>query len=105
MSRKYAYGFLIVEVFVISVILSFYLVNEHHGQNEISKPVVAKKQTPVLPRPRFRELYEESLASDDDSWFDVYQDRETGQEIVCYSQGRLGLVSCWLTGRSWKPRP
>lgn len=53
----------------------------------------------VPPRPRFEQIYEESVGH---STFSVYHDKESGQEFVC----NYGLVdsarTCWPSGRSWK---
>jgi hypothetical protein len=48
------------------------------------------------PRPRFEKLYNEGK-------FNVWHDRETGQEIVCVEQygSRDPSNSCWITGRKW----
>lgn len=57
------------------------------------------------PYPRFEHIYTESGDAHILRW-EVFHDRETGQEIVCAfpttTLGSAEKTSCWLTGRNWK---
>lgn len=56
-------------------------------------------QSSNLPRPRFEVILYDGNRDDDPV---VYHDKETGQEIVCFSGGGHQVIpSCWLTGRKW----
>jgi hypothetical protein len=54
-------------------------------------------------RPRFEQTYEQEIGGPMGRTFEVYHDKDTGQEIVCarVSYNSSGY-SCFLSGRSWK---
>lgn len=59
------------------------------------------------PRPRFEKISAENLGPETGYWnfyaaFDVFHDKETGNEIVCVTKAGTGRFSCFETGRSWK---
>lgn len=51
-------------------------------------------------RPRFEMILDQYHEPKNHS-FEVFHDKETGQEIVCV-YGGLDMASCYLTGRSWQ---
>jgi len=52
--------------------------------------------------PRFEILITQRVGNYHDE-IKAIHDRETGQEVVCYSMFANGpAVSCWFTGRNWK---
>lgn len=51
---------------------------------------------------RFDRIYTENInAPHGFSEFNVFHDKETGQEIVCVTGGLDGSMSCYLSGRKW----
>lgn len=66
----------------------------------VAGPVPYPMLEDSMPRPRFEFLLWEDMKGMNAS-FQVYHDKETGQEIVCVMD-KLAAPSCYLTGRSWK---
>lgn len=65
-----------------------------------------KAQNGSLPRPRFEHIWIQNNVGDYESVMskiEVWHDKETGQETICYTAYDSPYsTSCLLTGRSWK---
>lgn len=60
------------------------------------------------PNPRFERILEEETGNDNFvHYFEVWHDKDSGQEVTCAFGQNGGLTAtrpgtCWPTGRNWK---